>query len=142
VPDDTATELDFTGPADPRCLDHIHELLARLWEKAPDVTGRDRALFATAVGEVAANIIKHGHGAGRTNLSVILRVDGTRIEAVFSDDGVPVDLDPAGPSLPGDLAESGRGLALVRAAVDLVTYERAGTLNRWHLVRRRNSPPG
>jgi serine/threonine-protein kinase RsbW len=142
VPDDNTTQLAFTGPADPGCLDHIHALLTQLWERAPDVASRDRSLFATAVAEVAANIVEHGQGAGRTIVSLTLRVDGDQMEATFSDDGIAADLGTGVPSFPSDLEESGRGLAITRAAVDVVGYERAGGVNTWHLVRRRRDDNG
>jgi anti-sigma regulatory factor (Ser/Thr protein kinase) len=55
-----------------------------------------------------------------------------------ADDGRPaiVDLERAG--LPDDDAEDGRGLAPARTGVDELVYEREGTTDRWHLVRRRS----
>lgn len=42
----------------------------------------------------------------------------------------PLDFDPL------DLLESGRGLAMIEAAVDEVHYARDGDTNRWTLVKR------
>ncbi len=138
MPGDSSIELVFAGAAEPECLDNIHALIARLWEEQPGVTGRDRMLFATALVEVAGNIVQHSRTGPHTELVVTLRVGTDRIEAVLVDDGPAAEVDIARTSLPGDFAESGRGLALARAAVDELTYERAGSRNRWRLVRQRS----
>ncbi len=60
-----------------------------------------------------------------------------RVEARFTDTGRPTLVDLAAAAMPGELAEDGRGLALARAAVDELSYERDGAVNRWRIVRRR-----
>lgn len=138
MPGDHTTELSFTGPAQPACLDHVHDLLARLWDEQPAVASEDRVLFTTAVVEVANNIVEHGRRADPVELSLRLQLDAERIEAHFRDDGEAVDLDIGRARLPEDLAESGRGLSLVRAAVHEFGYQRTAGVNRWDLVRRRD----
>ena len=77
-------------------------------------------------------------------LQLRLRVYADRIEARFTDRGVPFSAPaepvgtPAGDELdiPG-IPEGGYGLALARAAVDRLDYHRTpGGLNRWRLVTR------
>lgn len=135
---DHTTELSFTGPAQPACLEHVHDLLARLWDEQPAVASEDRVLFTTAVVEVANNIVEHGRRTEPVELSLRLRLNDERMEAHFRDDGGEVHLDIGRARLPEDFAESGRGLSLVRAAVDEFGYQRTAGVNRWDLVRRRD----
>jgi serine/threonine-protein kinase RsbW len=97
-------------------------------------------LFATAVAEVATNIIRHREPGAETTMVLTLRVEPDRIEALFSDDGsVVVTLVPDASSS-DELAESGRGLDIARATLDEISYTRADGLNQWHLLRRRAAP--
>lgn len=116
--------------AGPELLEPVHDLLARLWADEPGVDERDRIRFEIAVAEVAANIAEHGAGAARVSLRLSSSPD--RIQAVFEDDGAPVEVRPEQP--PAGDAERGRGLLLARAAVDRFSYERDGATNRWVLV--------
>jgi anti-sigma regulatory factor (Ser/Thr protein kinase) len=123
--------------AAPQCLERVHELLAALWADAPGVGAEDRIGFETAVAEVAANIVEHS-GAGpdmRVGLNLQVRAYADRVEALFCDTGVEADVDIGSAALPDDMAESGRGLAIARAAVDEVVYERDGGVNRWRVTR-------
>ena len=118
--------------AGPELLEPVHDLLARLWTDEPGVDERDRIRFEIAVAEVAANIAEHGAGAGAAHVSLRLSSSPGRIQAVFEDDGAPVESMPEQP--PAGDAERGRGLLLARAAVDRFSYERDGATNRWVLV--------
>ena len=129
------TELSFRGPVETACLDRTHDLLAQLWQEQPDVAEMDQIMFSTAVLEVANNIVSHG-GAG--TVSIVLNGDARQLEASFCDDGAAVEVDLQNAVLPDDLAESGRGLALVRMAVDEFSYSHSDGFSRWHLVRRRS----
>ena len=129
------TELSFRGPVEPACLDRTHDLLAQLWQEQPDVAEMDQIMFSTAVLEVANNIVSHG-GAG--TISLVLNGDAQQLEARFCDDGAAVEVDLDTAVMPDDLAESGRGLALVRMAVDEFSYHHSDGFSRWHLVRRRS----
>lgn len=116
--------------AGPELLEPVHDLLAHLWADEPGVDERDRIRFEIAVAEVAANIAEHGAGAARVSLRLSSSPD--RIQAVFEDDGAPVEATPEQP--PAGDAERGRGLLLARSAVDRFSYERDGATNRWVLV--------
>ncbi len=118
--------------AGPELLGPVHDLLTRLWADEPDVGQQDRVRFETAVAEVAANIAEHGAAAGAARVTLRLSSNRDRIQAVFEDDGAPVETGPEQPP-PVD-AERGRGLPLARAAVDRFSYERDGTTNRWVIV--------
>lgn len=136
---DGAAELRVDGTAEPAWLDDVHGALARLWSAAPDVPELDRLRFETAVIEIATNIVRHtvpatGGGPAVVRVSALLRAVPGRVEAELSDDGAPVevDLDPAPVD---DLAESGRGIALVLRAVDTLEHRRVEDRNTWRLTR-------
>jgi serine/threonine-protein kinase RsbW len=130
------TELTFTGPAGPECLDAIHDLLDRLWYAQTGVDDTDRAMFATAVLEIANNIVTHNDPESRVSLSLSVTADSDLLRAELRDDGSPATVNTEVPTLPDDFAESGRGLALARMALDDFRYERTEEQNRWQLERR------
>ena len=136
---DPARELIFTGPAGPQSLEQVHQLMQQLWDQEPGVPATDRYLFATALVELLTNVIQHGAKEDGDIPDLVLRlsVDADRIRAVLLDDGLPAEVD-VNAVLPGGTAESGRGLAVARTALDEMAYERDGTLNRWNLARRRS----
>lgn len=127
--------------ADPECLAKVHSLLEDMWAGTPDVSGTDRVMFEMAVIEIAGNIVQHvvGEDEGPVNCNLTLKVHPNRLEAHFKDDGrsAPVDIDIDAVSMPDPLAESGRGLALAKAAVDFLSYERHKGANHWTLRRTR-----
>ncbi len=127
-------ELRFSAPARPECLDQIHDLLAQLWQRQPAVSEVDQMMFTTAVLEVGNNILTHGEAS---TLRVMVAADTGTLEAQLSDDGSLAHADPGAAVLPDDLCDSGRGLAMVRMAVDDVRYEHADGRNHWYLMRRR-----
>ena len=133
---DSRAELTFAGPAGPQCLDQLHDLLAQLWAQHPGVSEVDQMMFTTAVLEISNNILTHGEP---TTLWVVVAADPGQLEAQLSDDGTTTDADPAAAVLPDELCDSGRGLAMVRMAVDEVRYEHAGGRNHWYLLRRRDA---
>jgi serine/threonine-protein kinase RsbW len=123
------------APAGPEALGPVHDLLAQLWADEPGIDEPVRVRFETAVAEIAANIAQHAAASGARVLELRLHGLPDRVEAVFEDDGGPVAPGPGG--WPPDDAERGRGLALVRAAVDALHYERAAGRNRWVVVLTR-----
>lgn len=128
----------FGGPAVPERIDDLHEALERLWLESPGIGDPDRARFATAAAEVLANVVEHGVTAGgaRPEVEVQLKAADDRIEAEIVDDGAPVPEAAGTAAVAPELAESGRGIALVRAAVDECEYDRADARNRWRLLVR------
>ncbi len=138
MPAEPLCALRLEGPADLPCLQRVHDLLDELWSRVPDVDPIDRYRFETAVIEVAGNIVEHGGPRVRLRLGLTASTD--RVEACFRDTGSPVDVQATAEHVPDPLAETGRGLALARAAVDDVVYERAGSTNLWHVLKRRDAP--
>lgn len=125
--------------AAPECLGKVHDLLAEMWGSSPDVSLLDRAMFETAVIEIAANIVRHGSDEGRTVCNLTLEVYPDRLDAFFSDDGLIAHVNIDAAAMPDAYAESGRGLAIAKAAVDVLRYERHDGDNRWTLSRTRTA---
>jgi len=132
------------GCVEPECLDRIHRMLAELWSADSHIAEVDRTHFETAVIEVAGNIVRHGRSAAGFCCRVVIRVYDSAVEAVFTDSADPVDLaaidallDPTADTWPDEMAKHGRGLALARAAVDELTYQRIDQFNQWRVCRVR-----
>lgn len=134
------TQVTVTFPAAVEALGEMHGALDRFWTNAdatafPPPSDRWRLEFATALAEIVANVLRH---AAPTR-PVELRLDLTRgcVKASIRDDGrAYVPRDPPPPLSMTDLPEGGYGLALARAALDDLNYERRpdGT-NHWQLVK-------
>ena len=132
-------EHSLTAPAEPGSLEQVYAVLQALWGEYSDVTPSDRVLFETAVIEIAGNIAQHAPDGLPLQFTLDLRVEPDRVEAEFRDHGRLVDIDLGAIALPDDSAESGRGLAMARAAVDELQYRRDGSTNHWRIVRRRHT---
>jgi serine/threonine-protein kinase RsbW len=95
-------------------------------------------MFELAVVEAASNMISHAL-KGRPDETVRVRLShGTgQLSVTLEDRGEPM---PAGllddPPLPEPLAESGRGLWLIRQGSSEVSYARWGDINRLSLLLR------
>ena len=97
---------------------------------------RSLMLFETALGEIGANVLTHGRPGGHhEDVAYVLRFDGDRASASFTDRGPAVD-DHLSREMPEPLSESGRGLAMARALLDELGYQRDGDLNTWRLVKK------
>ena len=124
---------------DPDCLRKVQSLLAAMWATSTDVSELDRMMFETAVMEIAANIVQHTPDKDPTKCNLILEVYPERLDALFTDDGRMVLVDVNAAEMPHALAESGRGLAIAKAAVDVLKYERHNGDNIWKLSRTRTT---
>jgi serine/threonine-protein kinase RsbW len=133
-----AGEYRLDGVAVPAVLEELHELLEHVRRDHPDVFPEDLMLFETAVMEIAGNVVEHGRPPGEVPYTFVLTVLPDRVEALLSDAGDPVDLTGT-PSMPSELAEEGRGLALADLALDRLSYRREDGENRWQMTRRRRT---
>ncbi|MDQ0092345.1 ATP-binding protein [Paeniglutamicibacter psychrophenolicus] len=128
----------FRDQAVPESIEAVHILLDELWADAPFVPDMDRMTFATAVIEAASNIVQHAMPEYPTpvELGVEISVRTHNLRAEISAFGATdPQLESATGSMPGPEAESGRGLALIRALVSTVTFVRQDGTNIWVLSR-------
>ena len=127
----------FRGPAAADAVEAVHNDLDSLWQDVPFVSDMDQMTFATAVIESASNIVQHAEPAGEqpVELGVETTVQPTLLQARVSAYYAKPPYGPMEPMLPGEDAESGRGLALIEALVTTVTFERQDGTNTWVLTR-------
>ena len=129
----------ITAPAEPNSMQRVHDLLAQFWDQCGSVTLHERIRFETATVEIANNIAEH---VDTETFTLKLAANSEALEALFVDSGPQLRFDPLSRTLPEELAESGRGLALACAAVDEVHYLHEAHQNRWRLVLHRSAGPG
>lgn len=127
--------LTLEGWAVPEGLDDLHDLVERARASHPDVGENAFMMMETAVIEIANNVIEHGGPAGRVWWTFTLKVLPGMLEGELADDGQEYANDLS-TVMPDPLAESGRGLALARAALDELAYARCDGKNLWTMRRR------
>jgi anti-sigma regulatory factor (Ser/Thr protein kinase) len=154
-PGDTARQDLFAASArisaDAAGVDTMHGLLESVWEamrlapflSLPPTTWRNE--FATAMGEIGSNIIRHSlslqsEALTACQLEIVLR--GTSLVATFRNPGAPFtgEIDQSLPMAneddPFNLPEGHFGLALARRSLDDLRYEHlANGQNVWTLVK-------
>lgn len=119
----------------PDTLNRVHDLLAKVWVDSPQISTIDRASFETALIEVAANVIQHANNGNAVECTVAIDASDGVITATLIDTGRESDIELAGARMPDATAESGRGLAIVKALVDEVVYDSDGNVNYWRITR-------
>jgi len=135
---DVIARRGFHGQSNDEAIESIHNELDALWDDASFVPDMDRMTFATAVIEAAANIVQHALPAAEkpVEIDVDISVRPSRLVArVSAFNAREPFADDMQASMPGEDAESGRGLALIEALVTTVTFERQDGTNTWILTR-------
>lgn len=134
----TGDAYELSGLAVPDDLEQLHDLLERAAAEHPHVPASDVMMFETAVMELANNVVEHGRPVGEVRWTFRLEVQEAALSACLSDSGEEYAAwDPQTPhAMPGEMAESGRGLPLASAVLDEIGYERTADANVWKLVRR------
>ena len=120
----------------PATIDAVHELLQTVWEKSPEVSPENQMRFETALIELVSNIFGHADSGDGVACSLTIDITDKHIEAQLRDTGDPGDFQLIETTMPDDLAESGRGIALIQAVVDEFTYENQGEHNLWRILRK------
>ena len=123
----------------PGDVNAVHDLLDCVWADVTGLSMRDRVSFETALIELASNIIGHADTGSGVTCTLTIEITDDRMEATLRDTGECGNIDLRQRSMPDELAESGRGLALIQALVDDLDYSQEGNLNRWHITRKRES---
>jgi serine/threonine-protein kinase RsbW len=125
----------------PNDVDEVHESVDDFWRLNADLGDAERIRFETALVELAGNVIEHAEGNERLLCELTLQRTATALEAVLSDSGAEVRV-PFRAMMPDpeEMAESGRGVALIELLMDDFTYERDPDGNRWRLVMRLPEP--
>ncbi|WP_336659484.1 ATP-binding protein [Leucobacter sp. USHLN153] len=160
--------LELRGPADLAFVDRALDALEALWLDAEHVSPIDQTMFALALSEILTNIATHGTGeagspadsaesradsaadgaaAGASpeprDVEIELRIEADQraLTATIRDTAAPASIVWGEVEMASTEAESGRGLALVRAALDEVEHTATSQGNTWRL-RRSIAPEG
>ena len=129
--------LVFSAPPDD--VDAVHEFLETVWEANPGVSEFDRMAFETALIELASNVIQHAAGEGGVTCVLTVSADEDGLSASLADTADAGGIVLMDRSMPDELSESGRGIALIQALVDDLRYERVDERNVWSISRARES---
>lgn len=124
----------LTGPD---TLAQIQQTLDLAWSE-DEIPDHSRMCMELAVSEIATNIIEHSGDGQPVRLRMVVDVRPESVAVKFTDDGHPAPVDLARVSMPGEAAESGRGLALAHRVLDELSYTRDPRGNHWTLIRRRS----
>ena len=125
----------LSGWAVPEGLELLHDLVEQVRAEHPGLDPEHLMMLETAVIELANNVLEHGRPPGEVSWSFTLRVADDALEAVLADDGPEYEGDLSA-VMPDPFAESGRGIALARAALDDLAFERRDGSNVWTMLRR------
>ncbi|MEX5259314.1 ATP-binding protein [Kocuria sp. CPCC 205263] len=133
------------GPARAETVEAVHDDLDSLWDEADFVPEADRMAFTLAVVEAATNVVEHAVPATEAPLELEVNMTAAphRLQAkIYEIGAAPVVLDFAATPAVEELAERGRGMALIQTLVSTVVFERHGDTNVWELRRdyHRNQP--
>lgn len=128
----------FQAPADLAAIELVHGLFERLSDERPSLRERTRTAVELAVVEVVTNVVQHSPGRPAVVVELVIDMSADGISAVVTDDAPPVDIDLSAATMPepDELAEAGRGLALVGLLVDRFEHEVLPDGNRWTLYSR------
>ena len=126
--------LEMSVPPDD--VDTVHNLLETVWSDAPGISLRDRMSFETALVELASNVIQYANAGTGVSCRVSVETQEDQISASLCDSGKAADVELDGRRMPDGMAESGRGIALIQALVDELTYSRDDDVNHWEITRR------
>lgn len=130
--------VDLTSPE--AGFDTVHSLLEQLWIDAPYVDTLNRSGFETALIELVSNVFQHGDSDITPLCTITVTVYSDHIECSLLDAGTPRELHLTGRSLPDEYAQAGRGIILIQALVDELSYTREGERNHWRMVKKTASP--
>lgn len=135
---DVIARRTFRDQAAPESIDKVHVQIEELWNDASFVPDLDRMTFATAVIEAATNVVQHAVPVSpapvELGVDIFVKMHSLRAEVSAFGAADPA-LGPDAEGMPGPDAESGRGLALIRALVTNVTFSRQDGTNIWVLSR-------
>ena len=121
----------------PDDVDTVQDYIQRVWSESPELDSMDKLKFETALVELAANIIKHSNDGGGVegSLSITIHPDRIRCDITDTSEASNIALDTR--QMPGEFAESGRGIAFIQRLVDVLHYERRGGENLWMIEKLR-----
>lgn len=137
----TVTELfrdTLQFRADVEAIGRVHDVFDDLATNCNEIPEQLRSGFELALVEVVTNVVKHIENNRPTNITLLIRATSDHVEAVVTDNAPPLNIDLGSVRMPNphQLAESGRGLALVTLLVERFEHEPLIDGNRWTLTAK------
>lgn len=123
----------------PHTVDDAHDFLQEVWTQHPDVAAEDRMALETVLSELITNVIQHNPDR-EVLCEVDMTITATHCLLNTTDSGNRLDPPPQANAMPPQMAESGRGLALIYLLADEVDYRWSGDRNLWSIQRLRITP--
>lgn len=120
-------------------LEEVRQTLSEIWQAHGEVPESVRSEMAIATAEIAANIVEHAAGGHPVRIRMEVLVLPDELQVRFIDDGCELDVDLDSVHLPDEMAERGRGLAVARAVLRHLSYQRSDDGNCWTLLSERFS---
>lgn len=120
----------------PQTVDDAHDFLQEVWTHHPELSSADRMALETIMSELITNVIQHNPDRA-VLCEVELSVFPDRLVLQTWDTGNPLPEPPQRTAMPGEAAESGRGLPLIHLLADEVDYVAEAGRNTWHISRAR-----
>jgi serine/threonine-protein kinase RsbW len=131
------TDIDVPAVLD--SVDTVQTAFGEWWDSLGETDVAKRFSFELAVIEIATNIVEHTRRSdvddGR-RFTLDLDATADEVRAVFTDNGMPADIDLSAVTMADVDDESGRGLALALATLDSLDYRHDAGRNIWTLVCR------
>lgn len=129
----------FETLAKPGALAEIRKTLSQVWAAHHEVPRSVQAEMSIATGEIAANIMEHAGRDRTVHIRMEVMVLPDEVQVRFIDDGHESKVDLSTVRLPDETAERGRGLAVAKAVLRRLSYQRTPDGNLWNLVSERFS---
>jgi serine/threonine-protein kinase RsbW len=127
----------LTAPSDPRMLSVVRTFVEAVCQaRQVDRTTIHAVVLAT--GEAVTNIVRHAHrDRPDSPFQIQCRVGGDTVEITLLDQGEPFDLQQVPRLDPAALRVGGRGVYLMRALMDEISWQALGERgNRLRLLKR------
>lgn len=120
----------------PDDVNAVHEFMQTIWSTNPHIPQRERIYFETAIIELVGNIISYSVAKTGVTCEVVIETSESRIDATISDNSELAKVELEGHPMPGELEETGRGIALIKILVDEFYLDTSKKLNTWRLSKR------
>lgn len=134
------TAMEIGGHSDPLAV--VNSQLEALWSIHPHIPDDVRMQMQIATAEVGANIVEHTGSGHPLRIRMSAAEVGDQVQVTFTDNGPPADVDLAQVTMPDDMAERGRGLAMAQALLDQLAYRCDETGNHWTLISKHFAQDG
>ncbi|KQR46049.1 serine/threonine-protein kinase RsbW [Frigoribacterium sp. PvP120] len=128
-------QLVFATPPDD--VNTVHDFLESVWGDDTTLTDEERMAFELALVELTSNVIEHAAAGEGVACRLSVAITDGELTATLSDTAEPGSVSLVGRVMPDEMAEGGRGLALVQLLVDDLGYERVGDSNVWSIRKAR-----